>query len=94
MLRPGLLAACLAMALLGVLLLAKSFATPQWSDEGRFEALAGQDPPENLYDDHAAYAAYNRRWFRDMDAIRTAKWPLFDAGSSLLAFGLSLIFAL
>jgi len=84
MFRLWVLLAALALAAAGGYLVHYSNALPEWTDKAKAERLMSADMPgENL--SRSAREAYNDNWFREMDALRTSKWPFFDLGSGLIA---------
>ncbi|GAA0558835.1 hypothetical protein [Rhizomicrobium electricum] len=89
MLRVMVIVISAAAVAVGIYLVSLSLPMPEWTDEVRADAVKSWLPPEDLRG--ATYDAYNRKWTAAMDAARTNKWPLYDAGTSLIATGVSLV---
>lgn len=64
-------------------------ALPPYTDVKRANELRTASPPK--WTSREEVDAFTRQWHRDMHAIRTRKWPLFDQGRSLLTLGLSIL---
>lgn len=67
-------------AMAGIALIAVSVFIPVFSDLDAATLLLSAEPPT----DQESHAAFARDWHAQMDALRTWKYPLFDAGMSLL----------
>ena len=93
-LRAAVLIICGLVTLIGGALLQRSFATPQWTDERRANEIMTRDPEAAISGSKDEYAAFNARWRRDINALRTDKWPLFDLGSGLIVLAASGVAAL
>jgi len=91
-LRIVLLLAALALAIAGAQLLYQSQAMAEWTDEAKAVAVQSWDQPDETTG--AAANAYNARWIRAINALRTEKWPSHDAGAALIAFAVCLAGAL
>jgi hypothetical protein len=87
-LRYTVLLFCLALAIGGGELLYQSSQTPEWVDSTKAEEVQSWPLPSTL--NGPDYDAYNKRWAGAIDALRTEKWPLKDAGATLMMLGLSL----
>ena len=89
--RMSIFLVALAFVVIGGVLLDRSAQMSEWTDSTRAEQTQSWPEPTDIHG--PAYDAYNARWFKEMDSLRTAKWPLFDAGSGLIAFGITLVVA-
>jgi hypothetical protein len=87
-LRATILLICLALAIGGGELFYQSTQMAEWTDETRAEEVQSWDMPQT--NSGPAYDAYNKRWAKAMDSVRTQKWPYHDAGAALVVLGLSL----
>lgn len=84
MFRLGILLVALALAAVGGYLVHYSNTLPEWTDKARAEHLMTADgPAQDL--SGSERQAYNDNWFKQMDALRTPKWPMLDLGSGLIA---------
>ena len=85
--RTWILGIASVLAVMGAALIVQSNTLPEWTDRAKMEEVATDYPPSfngPVYDEH------NKRWHKRMRALRTAKWPLYDLGSGLIALSLSL----
>lgn len=87
-LRNVLFLFALALIIGGIGLLQQSAAMPEWTDDAKAQAVQTWDPP--MEDSGPAVDAYNRRWVKAINALRSEKWPYHDAGAALIAFALCL----
>jgi hypothetical protein len=71
------------LAIGGAALYGASTRIPEWTvDQETLNDLVTRYPAEF----HGqSYEQHNRQWHRDMDAVRSLKWPLYDAGTGMLA---------
>ncbi len=90
-LRITLLIACLGLLIAGAELIHQSTQMPEWTDETKVEDVQSWPVPDVT--STPAYREYNRRWAAAMDALRTDKWPTYDAGAAMAALGVSLAIA-
>lgn len=86
--RITLLIACLGLLIAGAELIHQSWQMPEWTDESKVDDVQSWPVPD--VSSGPAYREYNRRWAAEMDALRTEKWPTYDAGAALVALGASL----
>lgn len=84
MFRLGILLVALALAAVGGYLVHYSNRLPEWTDKAKAEHLMAADGPARDLSG-SEQQAYNDNWFKQMDALRTPKWPTFDLGSGLIA---------
>jgi hypothetical protein len=87
-LRIVLFLAALALAIAGGELLHQSQGMTEWTNVEKAMAVQTWDPPEA--DSGPAANAYNKRWIKAINALRTEKWPYHDAGAALIAFAVCL----
>ena len=83
-LRIVLFLAALALVIAGAELLHQSQAMTEWTNVEKAMAVQTWDPPDAELGPIAN--AYNKRWIRAINALRTEKWPYHDAGAALIAF--------
>jgi hypothetical protein len=91
-LRITLLIVCLGLLVAGAELVHQSADMPQWIDETQAENVQSWPVPDIT--SGPAYRAYNKHWAAAMDALRTNKWPTYDAGAAMMALGASLAIGL
>jgi hypothetical protein len=83
----GAMAFWFMLALAGALLVWYAGGLPEYTDPDRARSLISGDclsraPSEDRRDCTA-------QWFKDMDALRTAKWTAYDSGRGLIALSLT-----
>lgn len=83
-LRIVLFLVAFAMAVAGGQLLHQSAAMPEWTDAAKAERVQMWDPPPE--ETGPAAAAYNARWVKAINTLRSPKWPYHDAGMALIVF--------
>jgi hypothetical protein len=93
-LRFWIFAFCIALGLTGAALVQKSESLPEWTDEAKANAIQLRDYPESASSDPKLDKQFYWQWQQDMDAVRTAKWPLFDLGSGLMPLAASCAIAI
>lgn len=87
-LRGLLLLICFVLAVSGGELLYQSSQLSPWTDEAKVEEVQSWPAPGEV--SGPGYKAYYQRWAHAIDSLRTQKWPLKDAGATLLMLGLGL----
>jgi hypothetical protein len=75
----------LFLSFAGTLCLVQAWRTPVWKDNEKAFALENEDIPEGIVARSAEHDAFNRHWFDEMNALRTARYPLYDLGTGLIA---------
>lgn len=88
-LRITLFLLAFALIIAGGELLRQSSAMPEWTDEAKAMEVQAWNPP--LDESPAAVEAFNARWVKAINALRSNKWPTHDAGAALIAFAASLV---
>lgn len=91
-LRICLLLVAFVLAVSGGELLYQSSQLPAWTDAAKAEEVQSWPAPDEVTG--PGYQAYYQRWARAIDALRTQKYPLKDAGATLAALGLCLAVAI
>jgi hypothetical protein len=91
-LRIVMLLFALALAIAGAWLVHQSSTMPEWIDEQKAMAVQSWNPP--LEDTGPRVEAYNKRWVKAINALRSEKWPYYDAGATMIAFAVCLAAAL
>lgn len=87
-LRGLLLLFCFVLAVSGGELLYQSMQLSPWTDEAKAEEVQSWPAPDEI--SGPGYKAYYQRWAHAIDTLRTQKYPLKDAGATLLMLGLCL----
>jgi len=91
-LRIVLFLFAMALAFAGAALVHQSTVMPEWTDEAKVQRVQMWDPPTE--DPGPAADAYNHRWIKAINKLRTDKWPYHDAGMALIALAVSLAVSL
>jgi hypothetical protein len=93
-LRFWIFAICIALGLAGEALVLKAESLPEWTDEARANAIQLREYPDAVASNPDLDRQFYLQWKRDLDSVRTAKWPLFDVGSGLMTLAASCAIAI
>ena len=88
-LRLTLFLVAFALVIAGGELVYKAAAMPEWTDQAKFELVQAWNPPDDTTG--PAADAFNHRWAKAINKLRTPKWATHDAGVDLIAFAFSLV---
>lgn len=87
----SVIALCLLMAGAGLRLLVQAAEMPAYHDPVKASKLRNASSPLSFDADLKTGSA---RWHKEMEALRTSKWPLYDRGRGLVTLSLCVLMAI